>query len=408
MLGIGLGLTSARRRAAPAVPPQELIGQGEHYGTFSRASPAWSPSFPITAFAADAPRWSAAGRLIMEGARTALGGNPRGEGAVLGVLGSGGALPAEWVISANGLVYEVVSITPVGEVNRIGLRVSGTATGTSNRIRFTNFTIAQNQYVTASAFHKAVAGTQIGHTLRPSSDTVEDNGSGFTPGVSDARVQRIRLLTEAPSGLLRMADRATMTASTGYNYTYELIAPQIETGRTASSPILPAPGSYGSATRARDAFSAILAAFAQSGDFTVLAAFLVPQAAPAGSDQIIWQIDDGTDANAVRLRNSAGGSAVTAEFVVGGTVTASVSLGNYTAGTATKAIVGVSASGLSAALSAGAVQSASGARPAGLATARGGGDVAGASCLFGELGRWRIQPGRVPDGSMPGVLAAFV
>lgn len=56
--------------------------------------------------------------------------NSRGDGAVLGVIGSGGALPTGWSMSGGtGLTVEIVSVALKGGLPNIKLRILGTGTG---------------------------------------------------------------------------------------------------------------------------------------------------------------------------------------------------------------------------------------------------------------------------------------
>lgn len=61
--------------------------------------------------------------------------NPRGEGAVTGVLGSGGALPTNWSVSAGGLAIEIVSRGSV-PLPFVELHFSGVATATMASLYF--------------------------------------------------------------------------------------------------------------------------------------------------------------------------------------------------------------------------------------------------------------------------------
>ena len=131
-----------------------------------------------------------------------------------------------------------------------------------------------------------------------------------------------------------------------------------------------------------------------------MGSFVLPQSAPAGLDQGLLQIDDGTDANRVVLQNAAGGNAVQALVVSGGSTLATLGAGSTVPGTAFRVALGWNAAGVSACLGGGAVQS-WGALPAGLSRLLIGHASAGLGrAAFGEVGFLNLHSTRLPDATL--------
>jgi len=113
--------------------------------TFSRASGGtyFNSSGTLVEVGTDTPRFDhdpitlAPLGLLIEVSSTNLARNPRGEGAVAGVIGSGGAMPTNWAVEAavSGLTSEVVTANAVrAGIPGVVLRVFGTATETGNHV----------------------------------------------------------------------------------------------------------------------------------------------------------------------------------------------------------------------------------------------------------------------------------
>jgi len=359
--------------------------------------------------AADVPRFQGpAGRLVVEGARTNSIPNPRGEGS------NGTTWPTGWgFITAGGL--SLAGCTQISTAGRPGvrLRFSGTPTGTS--FSFTcdasGATAAAGQYWAGGAWMAQASGSPaIGCNPRlvprdASNVVLGMGGNNLATGANlTTTPQAVRHI---PSGTLP-TNTATLrvffecsglTSGVAADFTLDVLSPQLEQGRTYSSPILPAAGAPAATARAADVPAYTLsAALAARG--TLVATVMLPQAAPGGIDQGIWQLDDGSDNNRIVLRNTAGGSTVQALVVSGGTTVATLSPGSMVAGTAFRVAVGWSSSGASASLGGSAAVS-----TASIATGLtrllvGHAATALNRAAFGEVGSLDLHPTRLPDATL--------
>lgn len=167
------------------------------------------------------------------------------------------------------------------------------------------------------------------------------------------------------------------------------------------------PPTTGTSTRGRDSMVVPAAALFPTGEGSVAVQFVIPQNAPPGADQMIFQLDDSTDGNCIRFRNLAGGATIVAGTVIGGTPADAPSAGSMTAGVPVKALLTFSNAGrLAVLLNGGAVQSLNG-LPGGLTWLRNFNNVAGSAGLFGEIGRQTALSQVIADGDMQPYLNAF-
>jgi hypothetical protein len=186
--------------------------------------------------------------------------------------------------------------------------------------------------------------------------------------------------------------------------------PQLEIGAFASSPILPAVGTPAASTRGADLVTATLASLGigANGACTVLVSAMLPQAAPAGVDQMLVQLDDGTDANRYRLRNLAGGLALVAGEVVAGSPSDAASAGSFVAGTPFRAGIAIDGAGrIAASFNGGAVQAVTGGPTSGLTILRLGNNAAATAGLFGEVGTLRVLRYALGDAALAAAVAAL-
>jgi hypothetical protein len=203
------------------------------------------------------------------------------------------------------------------------------------------------------------------------------------------------------------AGRSTTYAGTGR--TLDVSWCWIEQVGFASTPALPPVGSPSVAARGADRVSAPLAALGVpvNGACTVLWSGVIPQGAPADADQLILQIDGGSDANCFRLRNPAGGTTLAAGRVTAG-VAADAALGGIITSTPFRLGLALNGAGrIAASLNGGAPLTATGGPVSGLATLRLGGNAAGGASLFGETAHLRVLPRTLDDAALAAAVAAL-
>jgi hypothetical protein len=242
--------------------------------------------------------------------------------------------------------------------------------------------------------------------------TNSDSGAPLlAAGAAPARFSRATTLSGAGTASVTPSVRVNITNTLAYDFTLLIGWPQIEQGAFASSPILPAPGAPALATRGADLVTAALAALGlpPTGAGTILLRVVLPQAAPAAADQVLLQLDDGSAANRILLRNPAGGSALRLTRVLqGGAAVDAPDLGTFTAGVAVR--LGLSVNGLgrvAASLDGAAAQAVLAAPASGLVTLRLGNDSATTAPLNGQVADLQILGEVLSDAELAARVAAF-
>jgi hypothetical protein len=234
---------------------------------------------------------------------------------------------------------------------------------------------------------------------RDSGGTVLGGGTTtqtYTPTGTLTRIS-VNATMPASTAFVTLEYGATLTAAAAYDFTQDFGAPQIEVAAPfASSPTINRVGQNSIANvRGADVLYGLTSGAFPSSVGTMLAKVLIPQNAPAGADQMIFQMDDGTANNRIRLRNVAGGATIVAGRVVSGTPTDATSLGSMTAGTAFKVGLSWDGTNIRGNFNGGTTQSITGSAAA-LTNFRIGGAVSG-SGLFGSIQYLDMLPYAVPD-----------
>ena len=197
-----------------------------------------------------APRLTDRG-LLYEEARTNLDRNSGMAGAVVGVIGSGGALPTNWSIGgAAGLTKTVVEIGTDRGIDYIDVRINGTSSDLYDAFYFdVGITgVLTAQPFTSSLFLTLKAGGIAGlnsnsafrYLLTP---------SGFTDiatvsllpflvlGAPLTRVSASGTTAGTPSGTAQHYFQLTHASGIAIDYTVRLGMPQVERGLFPTSPI---------------------------------------------------------------------------------------------------------------------------------------------------------------------------
>lgn len=366
---------------------------------------------------ADVPRFHGTPRrLSAEGQRTNLAGNPRAEGATAGVLGSGGALPSGWSVTVlSGLSVEVLGSVSVQGLPGLRVRFFGTPSATTRGfLVFQALSAPANIPHAVSIFAQAV-GTVTGITSAGTRVGVIGAGGSVDGGDFFATIgafARRGVIATPGSG----ATGANVSFTFGYasgvavDATFDICAAQVEQGAFASTPVLPPVGTPGTSTRGTDLVSTALTSLGigTQGACTILGSFMLPQAAPAGADQMLLQVDGGSDANRFRLRNAAGGSGISAGQVTGGSGSDATGLGSITPGTPFRAGITIDGAGrIAACLNGGTVHAVTGGPTSGLTTLRLGNNAANTAAMFGEVGSLASLPFAVPDAALPNLLSTL-
>jgi hypothetical protein len=399
--------------------PLRLIGPG--YATrlaFARSSAATleDGSGLLQTASSNVLRFSgSAGRALLEGQRTNSIRNPRCEGAAAGVVGSGGALPTNWRVDGSMPTITVVGTGVEDGIPCVDLSFTSAGAGTPWALGFGSAgeaAAATGQTWASSFYCRLIAGSLAGIALQKNflvNGSAQQISQDFAPSGAALAGQRQMLVgTLSTAGATAVVHRIRATSSAAYNMTLRIGAPQLEKGGSISSLLLPPVAAPAAASRAADLLSATATAFFPSLGGTVLLGGLLAQPAPGGgADQLVLQIDDGTAANALLLRNAAGTASFLAGRVLAGAVANTAASGGFTPGLAFALGFAFDGSGLSMLLRGDSEKTIATAMPSGLTTLRVGAGLAGADPLFGEISGLTILPYRASAAEMALHLAGF-
>lgn len=372
--------------------------------------------------AANTPRYfGAANRLLIEGQRTNLIRNPRGEGAV---AGSPGTLPTYAGVSADsGLTFQVLGAGRSNGIDYVDMRLSGTAGSSSSGYRpeaiYAAVPVVNGQTYTASALITFLA-PPVGITGSSLNVAVVDAGSHLLPGHTlsvpmsltagvMSRPQIAMPVTNAAAVALRMQIALIHVIGSVVDVSFRIGWPQIEVGTFASTPILPAIGTPAAATRGEDSISATLTSLGipASGDCTLLWSGVVQAAAPATANETMLHVDSGSNTNRFFLRVVAGSLNVQVGRSNGGATVSSPTIAAMVEGAPFRAGMTISGGRVAGSVNGGAVQEATGGVTSGLTVFRVGTDAAAAAALFGETLTVRLLRGAVSDQQLRALVAAM-
>ena len=414
---LGVHDAGARRLIRPgALDPLVTLtraGAGSRATALGAGGTAWSE------FPADTPRFhNTARRLLIGAGRTNAVPNPRGEG------GNASTVPTGWLASGNlnGLTRTLIGRQTIDGVECYVAEWSGTPTANQNYditpMGVTSITTAAGEDWAWSPFVAILSGTMAGVTAQHV--IVERDGVGgalttqapvtFSPDGALRRFPAAFTIGNAGAQRVTAAVRMRVTNGIATSFRVALGWPQLERGAFATTPILPVTGSPAASTRGADLVSATLAALGlgANGACTILFGGMIPQAAPAGADQSLLQLDDGTDGNRLRVRNTAGGSSIIAGRVTAGTASDAAALGTLTPGTPFRLAVSLNGAGrIAASLDGGADGAVTGGPVGSLTTLRIGNSAAATTPLAGEAGTLSVIPYSTADAALPSLCATI-
>jgi hypothetical protein len=262
-------------------------------------------------YSADQPRYVLPRNwLLIEGQRTNSFRNPRLEGAALGVIGSGGALPtfAALVVTA-GLTFEVVGIGTEGGLPYFDLRISGTPNVTT-AVQINPDTPpapTDGQVWTYSQFSRLVGGslTNVGDAILAFSLGNVNGSVNYTLTNAPLRTNRqsaTALLIGGGSALLRW--RLNVTLNQPVDLTIRFGPWQYGQGAEASTPIFPPVNAPAVATRSADLVTATMSTLFPVGSGTLTMTADIPTECPqARLRRTLVQADAGSEPPAWALVN---------------------------------------------------------------------------------------------------------
>mgnify|MGYP000496994201 CR=1 FL=1 len=295
--------------------------------------------------------------LVNQPARTNAILNPRGEGGTPGVIGAGGVMPTDWVLSSfdagltitfNGSGTE--NGTPYSE-----FRLSGTsAAGTLGRIaaNTASETFLTGTSVAVQAGFRVVAGSLTGITsVSRRTPTLGSTSSTVTPSSTLSVANYIQVLAADVTAVIGCQTQINHSVGVPLDVTFRIYAPMISRGAVQTTPPLPPVGTPGASTRA-------------AGTIT-----LISRDTAAG---VYSWADLGTQTPGTLFR-------------VGMAFDGTTIAGNFNGGT-NQTVAG---------------------QPTGLTTLRVGNISAGTAPMFGEAGYFDTLPYATPGANLPAAVTAI-
>ncbi|MFC4166670.1 hypothetical protein [Teichococcus aestuarii] len=360
------------------------------------------------AAAADTPRFHGpARRLLVEAGRTNSLRNPRCEGAAAGTL------PSTWSLQGSPANLVLLGPAVLNGIPGFQLQVSGTGNGLNTALTFdadTSVPTTATEIWAASFFVALTGGSLAGLSniqlsIRTAGGTASPSSLAVSPGATLARPSLTTVMGSGTTGLVPRF-YFTQNAGAAINATFFLGAPQLERGEVATSPVLPPAGAPAASSRSADA-PIWSPPGGLGGAGTVVVAGMLPNAAAFGASQGLLQIDDGTDANRLLIRNTSGGSEIFGVVDSGGATLAALPGGNMVPGTPFRAALAWAQGEVAFCLNGGTVQSAAVTPPAGLVRMLvGHASTALNRAANGEVALIDHRPLRLPDAMLQAVSAA--
>jgi hypothetical protein len=242
-------------------------------------------------------------------------------GAVVGVVGAGGALPTNWAIeTAAGLTTEITATGVENGLAFIEVRLSGNQSG-FYQIRNANVTITgtTGQSYAGAVNARLIAGS-LPNGLRV--NVVEATGAfagTFTTAALTPAYQRIIAVRAVQLASAPMQMRLQHPAFTGaVDCTFRITAPQLESGASPSSYI---PTGASQVTRAAD----VCSVNTLSPWYNAVEGTIVVEGVPSdgsGTARALVSIGTGAAAERIQIRHTAGTNRANALVVAGGVASA--------------------------------------------------------------------------------------
>ncbi len=315
--------------------------------TFARASAAWEvdSAGDLTSRAADVARkardeaspYTVRG-LLGEGAVSNGARNNPTTGAVLGVIGAGGAWPTNWSSTGTGFTIEIVAFGTRKGRPYIRVRFSTGASGTTLITVNCDTTTggpaaAQNQLWTVSSGLSVFAAPTPPTSYRIFMQEMNAGGTGLLTNQSSTltltatptRFDYSVALSQATTATVRAGYRISVTNGAPYDFTIDFELPQLEMMPYPTSPIVTAGAAV---ARAADLPTVPLVIDPTVG-VTILAEWRVfGEATDSARDRHVLVADDGTANNKLELTaRLAGTKNIRVRAVLAGVTVADLGLG---------------------------------------------------------------------------------
>lgn len=188
--------------------------------------------------------------LLLEATSQNENTNPRSEGAVVGVIGAGGAGPTGYAAPSvvAGLTLEVVALPMYGSVQAVRYRLHGTPSGTANNfIRMASLSASTSGTFAGTCWYRVVAGSVIGFTTTAVAFQGQAGITAFAGSSTLVRIGHTAALTAVRSMTMLLG----VTSGTPVDVTLDVLAGQWE-ATAHTSVILPPVATLAAATRAAE------------------------------------------------------------------------------------------------------------------------------------------------------------
>jgi hypothetical protein len=339
--------------------------------------------------------------LRIEGARQQFVRNQTASGAVVGVVGSGGAFPTHWntTNSGSGVQWEILGTTVIDGVTCLRVRAFGTAIGTASYFlsfeaaASTNPTLAAVGQVWSSAMFVGLEAGSVTPFGNVKAGMIERNGATFTAqnGLTlikstlnagwFGRYTYRRTLSNAATTRVSPALILDVLNGAVFDATFLVGLPEI-----AQVPVMGSPLRTDAAVPAEVVFGPLGASMSAG---TLVAEGV---AAPVAGAQVLAVLDDGTADNSITIRRTATFE-VYATVRTAGAQVADMLLGSWMNTARNVAAVSWAAGSITACFGAGAPVVVAAAGPVGLTTWRAGCNLAGGSQWGGTVARITVLSG---------------
>lgn len=246
-LGLGLGLSPVNGINNPFSIEMDLFANSfPSIVNFSRASVATDlVNGFLTDYAINAPRISTFNGYLSEENKTNSIRNGEAQGSTVGVIGSGGALPTNWVIEdTTTLAVTVVEAGTVNGFKYIDIRLNGTAAAGTFSLLFdsaSQIAAASGNVWTGSVWVGLLSGglTNISSTAirvseRAAGVELAGTSTAFTPTIDPTRFMSQRVFNNA--GTTHAIHQLNVVSGGGaVDVTFRIAAAQLETGYDLTS-----------------------------------------------------------------------------------------------------------------------------------------------------------------------------
>ena len=296
--GAGLDMDFANNKYFAKTPADLTVTRASPTTTYAEnTAGVWVP------FSANAARITDKGLLVEESRTNSIRNN-----SMQGVAaGTPGTLPTNW--SVTSLQQSVVGSGTENGIEYVDIRIQGTTGSTSLGIRFepSNQIVASSgQTWTESAFLSLRSGdftnvtgfvlNEQGRTAANATNADSIMGSDLRASLSSVftRYSLVGTLADATTAFINPQILVSFSSGVAIDFTLRVGWPQLELGAFITSPIRTTTATV---TRSADAVSLTTSPFASIASASV---FIQYTASPT-TFRIPWQIDDGSNANAILL-----------------------------------------------------------------------------------------------------------